>query len=163
MAHLARTTPYESTKIAPETTKAEIDSMLHEFIILDDEKKRVCEVKGIRWTELPPSLPMLEFMVEYVYEGVRKQSAIRIKPPLLARKVRKPGYGQVIMPQPAQSMRLLYWYLKTKLESVLFGLTDVTQEFLSEVLVSLPDGSFKTVGETIMPQIKESKIPMLEA
>ena len=51
MPHLAKKLPYENTTIAPEMTKAEIDAMLHEFVILDEKGQRTCEVTGIRWPE----------------------------------------------------------------------------------------------------------------
>lgn len=51
MTHLSKKLPYEGTKIAPEMTKAEIDAMLHEFVILDEKGQRTCEVTGIRWPE----------------------------------------------------------------------------------------------------------------
>lgn len=161
MTHLSKKLPYEASKIAPEMTKAEIDGMLHEFVILDEHGKRVCEVTGIRWTELPPELPMLEFQVSYIDSGVKKLVAIRIRPPMIMTRKRKTGYGMVNTPAPSQSMRLLYWYLKSKLEAILFGLKDVTDEFLDSVLVSLPSGKTETVGDLIIEQIKESRIPML--
>ena len=161
MPHLAKKLPYETTTIAPEMTKAEIDAMLHEFVILDNSGKRVCEVKAIRWTDLPPSLPMLEFMVQYIHEGVQRTTSVRIQPPLLMKRVRRQGYGMVNAPAPSQSMRMFYWYLKSKLEAILFGLNDVTKEFLDSVLVSLPGGRVETVSDIIIEQIKRSEIPAL--
>jgi len=158
--HLAKKLPYEGTEIPPERTKADIDSILHEFVILDDHGNRTCHITAIRWTDIPPSLPILEFMVEYIHEGVKKGSSIRIKPPLLIRRKRQRG-GHVNTEAPAQSMRLFYWYLKSKLEAILFGLNDLTSEFLNEVIISLPSGKDATVGEIIVKQIQDSKIPAL--
>ena len=162
MPHLARHLPYEGTKVPALQTKADIDAMLHEFRILDKDKKKViAEVKGIRWTDIPPLLPTLEFLVTYeTVDGIRKTVGIRIQPPMTAKKIRKRG-TYIIMNQPDQSMRIMYWYLKSKLESILYGLKDFSQEFLSDILVSLPNGNVETVGDIIIPQIKESKIPML--
>ena len=160
--HLASKLPYENTMIAPEQTKAEIDAMLHEFIIIDpNTKRKTAFISGIRWTELIGDMPMLEFMVEYDDpSGIHKGLAIRVKPPLLqVKKGRKYGYRWENA--PAQSMRLLYWWLKSRLEAILFGLRDFTQEFLSDVIMKLPNGRDATVGEIIAPQIKESKIPYL--
>ena len=94
--HLAGKLPYEETNIPPEITKAHIDAMLHEFIMLDPEtKERKAWVAGTRWTEIPPQLPLLEFMVDYEREGVRKKAAIRIQAPMLYRKVkRNTRYGR---------------------------------------------------------------------
>jgi hypothetical protein len=166
MKHLASRLPYESTDIEPEYTKADIDAMLHEFIVLDERKQRSTEVTGIRWTDLPPSLPLLEFMVRYVDpQGVKHEQAFRLQPPSLMKKVRKTDsfghYVHVNEPAKAQSMRLLYWYLKSKLEAVLFGLTDISHEFLSEALFRLPNGQATTVGDYIVPKLSDNKIPSL--
>jgi hypothetical protein len=159
--HLASHLPYENTSIDPLTTRAEIDAMLHEFIIIDqDTGQKSTWISAIRWTDLPPQMPTLEFMVDYVMEGIKKRVAIRLQPPLLYRRVRR-RQGTLNEPQPSQSMRLLYWYVKSKLEAVMFGLTDASHEFLSHVLVSLPGGRMETVGSIIIDQIKESKIPAL--
>jgi hypothetical protein len=39
--------------------------------------------------------------------------------------------------------------LKSKLEAVSYGLTTVEKEFLSEVIVKLPQGGDTTIGEAI--------------
>ena len=164
MGHLARHLPYDGTSIEAYRTKAEIDCMLHEFRMVDNETNmETAKITAIRWTDVPPDMPMLEFMLQYVSpEGVKKGVAIRLQPPLFYKRVRRGG--QIINePQPNQSMRILYWYLKSKLEAILYGMNDATKEFLSEVLLSLPDGQQRTVGDQIIDQIRESKIPSLPA
>lgn len=164
MGHLARNLPYDGTSIEAYRTKAEIDGMLHEFRMVDrDTGQEMAKITAIRWTDVPPDMPMLEFMLQYVSpEGVKKGVAVRLQPPLFYKRVRRGG--QIVNePQPNQSMRILYWYLKSKLEAVLFGLNDATKEFLSEVLISLPGGQQTTVGEHIIDQVKDSKIPSLPA
>ena len=46
-------------------------------------------------------------------------------------------------------MRLMYHYLKGKLEAVAWGLKDVEEEFLNDVLVHDQQGREATVGELI--------------
>lgn len=162
MGHLANKLPYEGTTIDAYRTKAEIDGMLHEFRMVDrDTNTEMAKITAVRWTDVPPNMPMLEFMMEYVSpEGVKKGVAIKLQPPLFYRRVKRGG--QVVNePQPNQSMRILYWYLKSKLEAILYGMNDATKEFLSEVLISLPNGKQTTVGEHIIDQVRDSKIPAL--
>ena len=84
-------------------------------------------------------------MVEAEIKGVKKQIGVTVTPPVFAAKRRtwnpKMGrYEAVYSPNWAQSFRLLYWWLKAKIEAVAYGLTTVEQEFLSQVVVALPDG-----------------------
>jgi hypothetical protein len=163
LKHLATKLPYADTVIPPERTKADIDTMLHEFKI---EGENAAEVTGIRWTDLPPNLPVLEFMVRYIdAKSVKHEQAFRLAPPLLTKQAtQKDRYGyreKINVRADAQSMRLLYWYLKSKLEAVLFGLTDISHEFLSEALFRLPNGQSATVGDYIVPKLSDNKIPAL--
>ena len=60
-----------------------------------------------------------------------------------------------------QSLRLLYWYLKTKLEAISFGLVSVEHEFLSDIVYHLPDGTEKTISEVIVKKLGSSEMPKL--
>ena len=62
-------------------------------------------------------------------------------------------YERVYSPNWAQSFRLLYWWLKAKLEAVAYGLTSVEQEFLSQVMVKLPSGEMTTMGAALTEPI----------
>lgn len=54
-----------------------------------------------------------------------------------------------------QRLRALYWYLKTKVEAVQFGLVDLEQEFLPYLLTDN--------DQTIYERLGVSKLPLLEA
>ncbi len=149
MRFLSQSVPYSGTSISVEKTKMDIEMMLKEFGIL-----------AMRWTETPDSikgieLPLLEFIVETKINGVHKEIGFKIQPPLLTAKKRRNGrYGDYVTTScPEQSMRLLFWYIKSRLEAVKFGLEEIENTLLSKVMMNLPDGSISTVGESIRNQL----------
>ena len=166
MPHLNTKLPYESTTIPPEQTQFHITAMLNEFYRIDPEsKKKTAWVNGIRWTDLPDQMPTLEFMMEYdTPEGVHKSVGVRVQPPLLAiPKKQKRGCGSQVVWEPAkaQSMRLMYYWMKSKLEAVLWGMRDFTEEFMGDVLVRTPDQGLQRISQLIIPQLEQNKVPAL--
>jgi hypothetical protein len=103
---------------------------------------------GIRWTEMGDALPVLEFLIRTEIKGREMEFRVMVKPPLLPD--RKKINGRVVNTTNRNaSMRLVYWYLKAKLESVKFGLEDIFDAFMLRVVHSLPDGREATIGESI--------------
>jgi len=144
--HFSVGLPYKGTTIDVETTQADISGMLKQF-----------GVKAVRWTSESDvmdgkALPTLEFVVETVLNGVKKKIGIRVKPVLLQKSVGQ-GYHKRFTGAPEQSMRLLYWWLKSKLEAVRYGLETVESVLLSQVMVNLPDGGVTTMGERLTEQL----------
>lgn len=153
MTHLAKDIPYRNTTISYGQSKNDIEEMLKESGVI-----------AIRWTETPDSiqgvsLPILEFILNDVYNGVEKQIGVRIQTPLLYDKKK-----DITSPNRNASMRLLYWYLKSRLEAVKFGLDDVFTTFMSRVINTLPDGQTITLGETIRkyPNTVKEILPTFE-
>lgn len=143
--HFSSNLPYNNTTISVDQTQSEIQSMLKEF-----------GVKGIRWTAEEnvmngTELPTLEFLVSSEIKGVAKDIGIEVKPVLLSKVV---GREHIETPAPEQSMRLLYWWLKAKLEAVKFGLESIEHVLLSNVIVKLPDGGTTTIGESVSEQLQ---------
>jgi len=56
-----------------------------------------------------------------------------------------------------QSMRLFYWYIKSKLEAVAYGVKTFEKEFLDDLIYRLPDGRDVKVGDMILKQVGEGK------
>lgn len=158
MTHLAKDIPYRNTTIPYGQTKTDIEDMLKE-----------ADVIALRWTETPDSikgvsLPILDFILKVVWEGIEKQFGIRIQTPLLYDKRRDRTRGIISTPNRNASMRLLYWYLKARLEAVKFGLDDVFTAFMSRVINTLPDGQTITLGESIRryPSTVKEILPTFE-
>lgn len=142
--HLSKDIPYRNTTIPYGRTQLDIDEMLKEAGVI-----------AFRWTETPDSvkglaLPILEFQMSTIMGGKEEKFRIGIQAPLLDDQKRDRYTGKIIKtPNRNASMRLLYWYLKSRLEAVKFGLEDIFDAFMSRVINSLPDGRIVTLGETL--------------
>ncbi len=151
--------PYGDTKISAEKSQQEITELLKKY-----------GVSQVAWAVDYDSMKVqLQFVIEYEKpeDSSIHKIAILVRPPMFAAKRRtfntKTGhYETLTLPNWAQSMRLLYYWIKAKLEAVSYGLNSVEKEFLSDIVTRLPDGSQKTVWELIEEQAKEERF-MLEA
>ena len=145
--------PYQGTKADAVKTEMQIMALLRKF-----------GASGIQWTEYQGNRD-LKFIIEVELKGVRKEIMVKVEPPLFLENRRtwnqKTGRHDIVKaPNYAQSMRLLYWYLKSKLEAVAYGLVSAEQEFLSQVLIKLPRGE-TTVGEMIAHRVFDDSIKQL--
>jgi hypothetical protein len=145
---LSKKPPYAATEADPDKSRMQIDKLLRDY-----------GVSGVQWTtDYDHNRVGLAFMVEAEIKGVKKQIGIKIEPPVFVaqRRTWNPRMGKyerVFAPNWAQSFRLLYWWLKAKLEAVAYGLTSVEQEFLSQVMVKLPTGEMTTMGAALTEPI----------
>ena len=147
---ITRTPPYSNTAVPYERTKAEIELLLKSY-----------GVKGIRWTSMEGQDDVLEFIVEAEIRGIKKQIGITVKPPHILTHKRIRGRGIVSTENIAQEYRLLYHWIKTKIESVVWGLSTIEKEFLSEVTMKLPDGRTTSVGEIVLGLVSEDRLQSL--
>lgn len=150
--------PYANTTISPEQTQADIKKLLEAH-----------EIRDVQWTTYQGNTT-LKFLFKIQIKGVQKEIMFAFKPPKIAVKKRY-GSSLVNTINDAVSYRLLFWYLKTKLEAVQFGLETVEQEFMSHIMVALPGGQDSTLGEKLgeitelvrLPVFSEKKaLPMEE-
>ncbi len=144
--------PYYDTVVPPERTQAEITKLLYQY-----------GASGTRWTELrEPGMP--PFQLEFLFpiegeDGQIHKLGFRMRPPMLYYHKRgRKDEPDFTKPHPAMTMRLLFHYLKAKLEATAYGLVSMVQEFLPEVvaLIEGPDGETveATVGEVFVPKIE---------
>ena len=128
--------PYYGTTKSVEATQADIQHLLYKH-----------GAQGTRWTEVPDqNLYEVEFLFPTPTEDRSKQTLMfRVRPTVLKKKDGSP--------HPEATMRLVYWWLKTKLEAVTYGLRSIEEEFLAEVVHHLPSGEEATVGEILIPKI----------
>lgn len=158
--HLAKSIPYSSTKIPAEQTQFQIQGMLSEFVIIDPTSKRKkAWIGGIQWTTLQGQMPVLKFSMEYdTPDGLHKVIGVQMQPPMLLTKHGQGSNARWSANRDA-SMRLLYWYLKNKLEAVLFGLKDATEEFMADVLVRLPGSNAPVrMAQAVLPGVDDNKV-----
>lgn len=150
--------PYATTNVSADKTQQEITNLLRKY-----------GVSQINWQiDYDMEQVVLDFIIEY--QKPEDQSihriAVRVKPPMFAtiRKTWDPKLGRYTkadMANWSQSMRLLYYWIKAKLEAVSFGLNSVEKEFLSDIITTMPDGSRLTVWDMISQQMKANHL-MLE-
>lgn len=148
--------PYRDTEVPPERTKWEIDRMLREF-----------GADGVQWSEIwRENKAQVQFILE-VAQG--RRILVRLEPPPFLGKHRSynpaKGYSEdVTAPNWAQSYRLLKAYLKAKLESIAFGLRDVEEEFLADLVMKDSTGQERTVREIYQEQLAQGTLrPALPA
>ena len=150
--------PYADTKVDAEKTQQDITKLLRKY-----------GVSQINWNvNYDLEQVQLDFVIEYIKQEDQSphRIAVRVNPPMFiaTRRTWDPKSGQYRkqdMANWAQSMRLLYHWIKAKLEAVSFGLNSVEKEFLSDIITTLPDGSRMTIWDMISKQM-ETKSLMLE-
>lgn len=144
--------PYSQTTIPPERTKADIEKLLREHNIED-----------IQWTTYQGDAT-LRFLWKLEVKGVYKEIMFQFTPPIIpaTKRVWTGTRTEKVQVQlTATSYRLLYWYLKNKLEAVQYGLESLEKEFLSHAVVALPNGKQVTVGERIQEVYEAVRSPAL--
>ena len=152
----AKKIPYADTKISSEQTKAEIERMLKQN-----------NIKNMQWTSLEGD-DTLKFMQEVEVKGVKRRLIFQVRPPKIFTKkrsynIKAQRYEKITVPLEATAWRLVFWYLKNKLDAVKYGLSTLEQELMPQILTSLPDGSETTVGQIIEKAIAEDRLAKLPA
>lgn len=141
--------PHMNTEVPYERTKAEIEVLLRSY-----------GVKGIRWTSLEGRDDILEFIVEAEVQGIKKQLGIAVKPSHIYNKKKIRG-----QPVDAENInheyRLLFQWIKSKIEAVVRGLSTIEKEFLSEVQLKVPNSRESTVSEVVIDLMGQNTVESL--
>lgn len=151
--------PYNTTTKDPDTTMADINKLLKKYGISE-----------IQWTTFwETNIVELRFAVT---QPDGKKIGVKLVPPAFKAKRRtwntkKNRYETLDAPNWSQSLRLLYWYVKAKLEAVSYGLVDFDKEFLGDIITKLPNGREGTVIESIrarmeIPELNDSCVEIVE-
>lgn len=140
-------TPYLDTKIPPEKTKAEIELLLRQHRIED-----------IQWTSLSGE-ESLRFLYPVTLKGVKRTIGFELKPPdiRVPRRIWNTAtekYEKLNVRLTGAAWRLVYWYLKNKLDAIAYGLVTIEQELMAQIIIHLPDGE-TTLGQQ-MAKLPES-------
>lgn len=146
---LNRNPPYMDTTVPYERTKAEIEILLKSY-----------GIKNIRWTTLEGQDDTLEFIIEAQVQGTKKQLGVAVKPPHIV--IKKKLHGKLVESENInQEYRLLFHWIKSKIEAVVWGLSTIEKEFLSEVLMKLPNGHQSTVGDVVVNLMSKDTLQSL--
>lgn len=129
-----RRKPYEDTSVSTGDSMTQLDSLVTK-----------AGIAVTRWTTLPAA-------VRFEFQPEDKGAAFRIEVPIRA------GEGERGIEQARrQAFRILFWYVKSKIEAVEAGLADWRTEFLAYVITG-PHSVFidhveeaATAGRTSLP------------
>jgi len=120
--------PYAGTNVPAEVTQGQITKLLYK-----------AGAEATRWSATRDGQTELAF----VFPVKGHKVAFRIAAPLLADR-----YGK---PKPNETMRLLYWWLKSQVEAIQYGLMSVEEAFLAQAVASLEG---QTVAEILLPRLR---------
>lgn len=148
---ISRTPPYSDTEVKWDRTRAQIEDLIRDYGAV-----------GISWASYRGE-DILQFIIEAEIQGVRKEIGIQVNVPIILKRARPGGRGPIVNTwNKDQSYRLLYWFIKSKLEAVAYGLNTIEREFMSEILVKLPGGS-TTVGNILEQYLATDNLAALPA
>ncbi len=146
--------PYADTEVPADKSRMKITELLRDY-----------GAEGVQWSEVfSQNLTEVRFVLKH---PSGRYVTVKVRPPAfgVTRKTwdaEKGRYELVVLPNWAQSYRLLYHYLKSKLEAVAYGLRDIEEEFLSDIVVRSQTGEETTVGEALRPSLAAGTFrPML--
>jgi hypothetical protein len=146
--------PYSDTTIPKERSKADIELLLTNH-----------GIKDVQWTTYHGETS-LRFIWHLTVKGVEKEIMFQFTPPMIETKKRVWNQtDQRTIKATVQlentAYRLLWHYLKNKLEAVRWGMETLEKEFLSHAVVSLPTGEVTTIGENITTVFETVRSPAL--
>ena len=152
---ISKRPPYQKTTADPERTEMQINKLLRDY-----------GISKYQWSkDFAHNQIYLNLIVEAEINGVKKEIGIKIEPPTFAAKRRtwnaQTGRHDIVFaPNWAQSYRLLYHWLKAKIEAIAYGLTTVEKEFLSQIVIQLPSGQTRTVSELLVDPSRLGKFAL---
>lgn len=140
--------PYQGTQVSVEKSKAAIDTLLEKY-----------NVQDVIWASRRGEFLVLGFVIEKADRGTHRHIPIRIKLPLLVRHYRD-GRSNPDVPQPKATYRLLFYFIKAKLEAVESGLETIEESFMPHIVV---DGkrTLKDVYLNQLPAVNNSRQLMM--
>ena len=123
-------------------SKNDIDSLLKQMGAI-----------AIQWTDTIESIkglecPVLQFAVVRKSNGIEQRYVVKLQAPALT-ELKGTKYNKKKSINLNASMRLLYWYVKSKSEAMRYGLEEFVEAFMANILIPLPDGSTTTMGEAL--------------
>lgn len=119
--------PYKHTKVSSTKTQFQIKALLSEYGILDTRFTDLLSKGQIIFEFVRPT-PVRE-----IIESEEEQQPIPIGIRIIV--------PEVDVKTINQKYRALYWYLKSKFESLRFGFLEFVQEFMGSLLRLLPPPS----------------------
>jgi hypothetical protein len=138
--------PYSGSKLTPDQSMAAITKLLENL-----------GCKDYDWMTLGGQ-KTLRFALKVKVRGVEKFLAYKLKPPPLTKTVT--SYNpklykneKIVVSDDITAFRVLFWYTKNKIIAVQTGLFSFEEEFMSHMIIALPDGTEQTLQERLDDEI----------
>ena len=143
--------PYKGTHITRATTYGDIIGLLEGSGIKD---YGFVKVDGV---------DVLGFSFTVEIGGLQRKIGVRLTVPQLYYYKQRGRYGpRTKLYLEKESWRVFWWYLKSKLEAVTYGIDDMVQIFASNIVLRLPDGSEAGVlGDRLLEAVSQDKLSRL--
>lgn len=146
--------PYKATPVPKGKTHGEIIGLLELHGIVD-----------YQWTKFQGT-DILAFPVKFVYKDMERNFIVKLTVPRLMYPMatrRGRGSPTTLTYLENESWRIFWWFLKSKLEAVEYGISDEFREFMPNITHSLPDGSETQLGDLILQNSENlSRLNQLE-
>ena len=144
-------TPYYGTKVDVEKSKSQIRDLLSKY-----------GVSQQRWTE---DLENNQVMFEFFIKGEDRTYLVRLlpKPFIEEHKLWNPKKGKsetTQVPNWARAYRMLYAYVKAKVEAIAYGMHTIEEEFMPDIIVRGEDGYETTLADAVLKS--KQFAPMLD-
>ena len=134
--------PYADTCVPASRSKEQIDKMLHDY-----------GADAMRWTVVRDQSPVLEFVFTVTVNGTERKLGFRITAPHIE-VTRVRDHQRVHAYNENASYRVLWWYLKSRLEAVSLGMETIEEALMTRILLSLPDEAGNVVQTTVGDEVR---------
>ena len=145
--------PYKTTTITKGKTYGDVIGLLETHGIKDYQFTRFSDTD------------QLAFPLTIQRKGIDQRFVVKLTVPRLM-YLRSVGRGRKekrLIYLENVSWRIFWWHLKSKLEAIEFGISDEVREFMYNIHYSLPDGTEKSLGETLLENAENlTKLHTLE-
>ena len=144
--------PYKTTTISKGKTYGDVIGLLETHGIKDYQFTRYQETD------------QLAFPLIITRKDMDTRFLVKLTVPKLMYPKKKGRYGSTTLTYLENvSWRIFWWHLKSKLEAIEFGISDEVKEFMYHIHYSLPDGSERSLGDTIIENADQlTKLHALE-
>jgi hypothetical protein len=133
--------PYKGTSVTKGKTYGEIIGMMEDH-----------GIKDYQWTKYQGT-DQLAFPIKFVYRDMERSFIVKLTVPRLVyplplRKGR--GAPTKITYLENESWRIFWWFLKSKLEAIEYGISNEFREFMPNIINKLADGSEVGLSDLIL-------------
>lgn len=137
--------PYKTTIITKGRTYGEIIGLLETH-----------GIKDYQWTRYQET-DQLAFPIKIERQDIQQAFMVKLTVPRLYYPKRV-GRGRTSPKKMTYlenvSWRIFWWYLKSKLEAIEFGISDEVREFMYNINYALPDGTEINLGRTLIENVE---------